>query len=414
MFKKHNGDTSIILKNLSYLSVVRFVNIGVKFLLVAYLIRVLGEMNYGILTWSDAIIQFLIIIVNFGFNIYAANYIVEHKDNLKKKNEVITSIFSIKLALLILSFLLLYILSFFEPFFAYRSILLLMLLFGFGEVFFPIWYFQGMEKLKEAMYIVVFSKLFLLLTTFIWVKDAQDLYVYIVLWVLANIVMGLIGYLILVKKYQFKPVFAEKEIVVSYLKEAFLFFVGLFLSLTFNLATIFLIGMYYSMDYVAGFDVALKIVLVAIIPFDVLQQAVYPTIFRNKDKKLLKRLILLSLIGGTALMLFIYFFAEDLLGLFGGAEVVKYAQVLRILSMIVPLASLTFILGTSTLVAFGFTKEFNYSLIFSAIIFIVIVMILRISGHLTFWNLVYLRVISDVILVAIRIFYVAQKRILAG
>lgn len=414
MFKKHNGDTSIILKNLSYLSVVRFVNIGVKFLLVAYLIRVLGEMNYGILTWSDAIIQFLIIIVNFGFNIYAAKYIVEHKDNLEKKNEVITSIFSIKLALLILSFLLLYILSFFEPFFAYRSILLLMLLFGFGEVFFPIWYFQGMEKLKEAMYIVVFSKLFLLLTTFIWVKDAQDLYVYIVLWVLANIVMGLIGYLILVKKYQFKPVFAEKEIVVSYLKEAFLFFVGLFLSLTFNLATIFLIGMYYSMDYVAGFDVALKIVLVAIIPFDVLQQAVYPTIFRNKDKKLLKRLILLSLIGGTALMLFIYFFAEDLLGLFGGAEVVKYAQVLRILSMIVPLASLTFILGTSTLVAFGFTKEFNYSLIFSAIIFIVIVMILRISGHLTFWNLVYLRVISDVILVAIRIFYVAQKRILAG
>lgn len=413
MFKKHTGDTSIILKNLSYLSVVRFVNIGVKFLLVAYLIRVLGEMNYGILTWSDAIVQFLIIIVNFGFNIYAAKYIVEHKDDLEKRNEVLTSIFSIKLALLILSFLILYVLSFFEPFFAYRSILLLMLLFGFGEVFFPIWYFQGMEKLKEAMYIVVFSKLFLLLTTFIWVKDAQDLYVYIVLWVLANIVMGLIGYLILVKKYQFKPVFAKRERVVSYLNEAFLFFVGLFLSLTFNLATIFLIGTFFSMDYVAGFDVALKIVLVAIIPFDVLQQAVYPTIFRNKDKKLLKRLILLSLIGGIALMLFIYFFAEHLLGLFGGAEVVKYAEVLRILSMIVPLAALTFILGTSTLVAFGFTKEFNYSLIISAIIFIVIAVILRISGNLTFWNLVYLRVISDLILVAIRIYFVAQKRILA-
>ena len=413
MFKKHTGDTSIILKNLSYLSVVRFVNIGVKFLLVAYLIRVLGEMNYGILTWSDAIVQFLIIIVNFGFNIYAAKYIVEHKDDLEKRNEVLTSIFSIKLALLILSFLILYVLSFFEPFFAYRSILLLMLLFGFGEVFFPIWYFQGMEKLKEAMYIVVFSKLFLLLTTFIWVKDAQDLYVYIVLWVLANIVMGLIGYLILVKKYQFKPVFAKRERVVSYLNEAFLFFVGLFLSLTFNLATIFLIGTFFSMDYVAGFDVALKIVLVAIIPFDVLQQAVYPTIFRNKDKKLLKRLILLSLIGGIALMLFIYFFAEHLLGLFGGAEVVKYAEVLRILSMIVPLAALTFILGTSTLVAFGFTKEFNYSLIISAIIFIVIAVILRISGNLTFWSLVYLRVISDLILVAIRIYFVAQKRILA-
>ena len=58
MINRLNTDSLIILKNLSYLSFLRFFNIGIKFFLVAYLVRVLGEINYGILIWSDSIIQF--------------------------------------------------------------------------------------------------------------------------------------------------------------------------------------------------------------------------------------------------------------------------------------------------------------------------------------------------------------------
>ena len=80
MLKKINQDHLIILKNLSYLTLMRFFNIGFKFLLVAYLIRVLGDKNYGLVTWLDSIIQYFLMIINFGFNIYAAKYIVDFKD----------------------------------------------------------------------------------------------------------------------------------------------------------------------------------------------------------------------------------------------------------------------------------------------------------------------------------------------
>ncbi len=412
MFKFRTTDNTLILKNISYLSILRLINIAVKFLLVAYLVRILGEVNYGILTWSEAIIQFLIIFVNFGFNIYAARYIVENREGKNRINEIISSILTIKLWLLILGFVLLFLLSLFKPFSIHSNILFLMLFMGFGDVLFPIWYYQGIEKLKEAMYITVFSKLILLAGTFIFIKDPEDLLLFVFLLVITNILMGITGYTSLVKNHHYKPVWVKLSVIKEYVKDAYMFFLGMFLSLTFNFVTIFLIGLYFSMEYVAGFDVALKIVLVAIIPFDILQQAVYPTVTRNQDKKLIRRLIALSLLSGILLMVLLYSFSESLLGIFGGTEMIKYKEVLQALSVMVPFSALTFILGSCTLLAFGYTKEFNYSLIISSALYILVVIILILTGHMTFWNLVYLRVISDMILVLIRVYYTHQRKIL--
>jgi len=287
-----------------------------------------------------------------------------------------------------------------------------MLFMGLGEVLFPIWFYQGIEKLKEAMYITVFSKLMLLAGTFIFIKGPEDLLLFVFLLVITNILMGTAGYISLVKNHNFKPVWVKMPVIKGYVKDAYMFFLGMFLSLTFNFATIFLIGLYFSMEFVAGFDVALKIVLVAIIPFDILQQAVYPTVTRNKDKKLIRRLIALSFLAGMVLMVLLYSFSDSLLGIFGGTEMIKYKEVLQALSVMVPFSALTFILGSCTLLAFGYTKEFNYSLIISSALYILVVIILILTGHMTFWNLVYLRVISDIILVLIRVYYTHQRKIL--
>ena len=143
MFKFRTTDNNLILKNISYLSFLRLINIAVKFLLVAYLVRILGEINYGLLTWSEAIIQFLIIFVNFGFNIYAARYIVENREDKNRINEIITSILAIKLCLLILGFVLLFALSFFKPFSIHSNILFLMLFMGLEKCCFLYGFIRG-------------------------------------------------------------------------------------------------------------------------------------------------------------------------------------------------------------------------------------------------------------------------------
>lgn len=411
MIKKLSSDNSLILKNLSFLTVLRFFNIGVKFFLVAYLVRVLGIINYGVLTWADSIIQYFIILINFGFNIYAAKYIVENRKNSASINQITSAVFIIKIVLFFSSFILLYFLSFTEALSTYSHFLFLMLLMGIGEVFFPIWYFQGVEKLQIATYITVFSRLILVVGTLLFVKTPEDLIIHILLIVFSNVIMGVLGYLALTRNFNFRFSLVSFKVIKKILKEAYMFFLGRFLSLTFNSMTIFLIGLFYTMDFVSGFDVALKIVLVCIIPFDMLQQAVFPTITRNKNKKSLKKLIFFSVVLGVVFSIVIYLFSFELLSLFGGDELKKYSRVLKVLSPIPPIVALTFMLGTCTLVAFGYNREFNKSLIISSIVYIIVVLVLYLTNQLTFWNLVYLRLFSDVILMLLRVYYVYKRKI---
>ncbi len=410
--KSINRDNRIIIKNFSYLALLRSFNIGAKFLLAAYLIRVLGENNYGIYVWSDSIIQYLLIFVNFGFNIYAAKYIIDNKNNKLEIDTIVSSIFSLKFIFFIISFFILLLLSYFNPIKTHLNILLLLLTMGLGEVFYPIWYFQGLEKLKPATIIIGISRLSLLLFSFKFVNSPDDLYLFIILVVLSNLLMGILGYLSLKKIYNFSFKIVKLGTLKKYIQDAYIFFIGMLFSMTFNLATIFLIGIYFSMDHVAGFDISLKIVLVFIIPFDVLQQAVFPTISRTKDKSIIKKLLLVSSLVGVFFYFILYYFAEYFLSILGGVEMTSYKTVLQTLALITPLVGVTFILGNCTLIAFGYNKEFNLSLIFSSIFFILTVALLVIFDKLTFWNLIYLRVLSDLVLVLIRIYYTFKKKII--
>ena len=112
MLSKINQDYKIILKNFSYLSLMKVFNIGFKLFLVAYLVRVLGQKNYGLVTWLDSVIQYFLMIINFGFNIYAAKYIVDNKGDNDKINEIVSSIYIIKIILFLFSLIKLLVLVF--------------------------------------------------------------------------------------------------------------------------------------------------------------------------------------------------------------------------------------------------------------------------------------------------------------
>jgi PST family polysaccharide transporter len=72
--------------------------------------------------------------------------------------------------------------------------------------------------------------------------------------------------------------------------------------------------------------------------------------------------------------------------------------------------ALTFILGTCSLVAFGFYKEYNISLIATSVIYIIILIVLYYFDLINFWNLIYLRVFGDVLMALIRFYFSIKKR----
>ncbi|MDD7915124.1 oligosaccharide flippase family protein [Polaribacter ponticola] len=412
MLKNINSNTQIILKNFSYLTLMKFFNIGIKVILAAYLIRVLGNEKYGLVTWLDSVIQYFLMIVNFGFNIYAAKYIVENKENTLKINEIVSSIFIIKGLLFIFSIICILILGNFETFLAYKQLLLLFMFCGIGEVLFPVWFFQGVENLKPATIIVFLTRLFLLIGTIIFVTTEQNLIAYISLFVISSVLMGVFGVFYLFKYYKIKFTLLSIKKLKMYFTESLPFFIGRFLSLVFNFGTIFFIGEFCLFEQVTGFDTSLKVIMLGVIPFEMLQQAVFPTISRTKNKKLLQKLVYLSLIIGSIIGFIIYLMADYFMIWFGGEEMLQFSPTLKLLTILCPFVALTFILGTCSLVAFGYFKEYNFSLIFTSVVYILVLVILYFTDTINFWNLIYLRIFGDVLMAFIRLYYSFKRKTL--
>jgi len=406
-----SSDSVIIVKNLTYLTLMRFFNIGFKFLIVAYLIRVLGEKGYGLLTWIDSVIQYFLMLINFGFNIYAAKYIVEYRKKTDKINEVVSAIIIIKSILFISSVIIVYFLALQNEFIEYKELFFLFIAIGAGEVLFPVWFYQGVENLKPATIIVFFSRFFLILGTFLLVNSQEDSIYYVLMLVFSSTSMGVFGLYYIIKKYRINLVKVPVSKLMFFAKESFPFFAGRFLSLVFNFGTIFLIGKFCDFKQVAGFDLSLKVIMVGVIPFEMLQQAVFPTLTRTKNKKLLIKLLKGAAFLGSLFGLIIYILSDQIILIFGGENMISYAPVLRHLTIMTPFIALTFILGSCSLVAFGHFKEYNISLIVTSIIYLIVVMVLYLLGEINFFNLIFLRIFSDILMFLIRLYYSFKKKV---
>jgi PST family polysaccharide transporter len=227
--------------------------------------------------------------------------------------------------------------------------------------------------------------------------------------VVSNLVWGGLGFYFLKKVSNFKFIIVPLATLKFYLKEGYLFFLGRFSTLFLNFGTIFLIGYFCSKNLVSGFDIASKIIFAFIFPFEVIQQAVFPSIVRTRNKLFLQKLVLFTICSALFFAGSIYYFSEELMMFFGGIPMGKYAYLLKSLVVLIPVISSSIIIGSCSLVAFGALKQYNYALVFSCLIYIFVVLMLYFMGQMSFKNLVILRVSVDIIMVLL-IFYFAVKK----
>jgi PST family polysaccharide transporter len=410
MLKKlYRSFSTQIAQNFFYFGVVKFANIVSKYLLLGYLVRTLGEQGYGILTWVDSFTQYFLILVNFGFDMYVAKYIVENKESKTKINEIISTVLTIKTLLFIIGFVLVGLFSLNAEIAKHIHLIFLMLGMGIGEILFPIWYFQGIEKMKPIAIVSVVSRTLLVVLTLLFVNNTHDLIIYVLILVVTNLVWGGLGFYFLVKIAKFEFILVPFAVLKHYFKEGYLFFLGRFSTLFLNFGTIFLIGYFCSKSLVSGFDIASKILFAFVFPFEVIQQAVFPSIVRTRSKVFLQKLMLFTFCSSLFFAGIIFYFSVEFMTFFGGTQMAKYASLLELLVVLIPVISCSIVMGSCSLVAFGALKEYNYALLFSCLLYVCVVMLLYVLNQISFANLIVLRIGVDVFMVVV-LFYFAFKR----
>jgi len=408
-----NADGKIIFKNFSYLSMLRVFNILSQYILVSFLVRTLGGETYGVFVWAFSIIQYLVIVVNFGFNTYAAKYVTEDNNDPNRINTVFSSIMGVKISLFIFSSILLLISLSFFPLLRENSFLLLVLLgFAFGEAVFPIWFFQGSEKLEIPTKIVFVFRLLLVITTLWLITQTEHLIRYALLLTISQILIGFFGLIFAITKLNIKIVCFGFSDVTNLMKESFAFFIGGLFGKSFNFAAIMLIGIYCSMRDVSSFDISFKIIAVMQLPFETLSVVLFPTIARTKNLLLNQKIIFIGFSVSLLFWAFTYWQAAFLMNLLGGAELMEYSSLLQRLSILIPVVVLTYLLGPNTLIAFGHQNHFNYSFIIPSTIYILILLFFWSRGSLNFEIIIISRILVDVMMALYRLVVAIHFRLI--
>lgn len=403
----------IIIKNTGYLSVLEILKLIMPFIALPYIIRTVGGEKYGLIIFVQTIISYFSVFINFGLDISAVKDVAIFKKSKKQLSVLVSSVLSLKFLLWFIS--LLFIGLGFLLFPALRTNYILVIfsfLSCFADVLFPIWYFQGIEKMKYITLIRFTSILFYTVSIFIFIRTADD-YVYVpLLQSLGALFSGFLSIYILLRVHSIRFRFVPLAHLKRYFIEAIPFFVSR-LSLIINSGIAKIIcGIFFTMESVAAFDLAQKIATTAMIPLQMVNQSIYPHLARTKDRILAKNGFFFITICSLLLSLFVYIIAPLAIRFFAGNELMEAVPLLRILCFYIFFSGVSLYLGTPLLVAFGYPKPFNLSVILSTIILMICYYLMYVLNVLTVSNFAYAMGITELFIVLYRISYCYNNKIL--
>ncbi|QDO93225.1 oligosaccharide flippase family protein [Formosa sediminum] len=360
-----------ILENFSYLTALNLFNVLSPLIIYPYLIRVLEPDNYGLTIFAQTTVAYLVIFVSFGFNVTATKEVSINRDFPEKLNEIVSATFIIKFLLFVSSFLILILLFSLIPKVGNNKVLFILTMWlCFYEFVFPVWYFQGIEKMKYITLFSLISKLISLILIFFLVVKESDYLLVPLFNGIGGIIAGLFSLYIVFKKHKVKLKICSISVLKYHIKDSYLIFISRVSNIKDNTPA-FLVGALLGNQALAYYDLAFKIVKVVVSVFNNVTNVVFPVVAMKKDNKWFKKILIVEFFSLIVCYLILVIFRDFIVTLLGSGQMLPASPLIPILGIMVvrPLASL---IGSCVLITNGLNKEFTLNLIYSTLFYLVI------------------------------------------
>lgn len=380
---------SILITNFSYLSLVQVLNVIIPIVAYPYLIRILGKDIFGMVIFAQAISTYLVILVKFGFNISATKEISQFRDSILKLSEIVSTVLSIKFTLFFFALILVSLIILILPQSAgYEKLFYLSMWICLYDVVFPIWYFQGIEKMKYIGILTFIGRITFLGLIFIFVRSPGD-YLYVPILNGIGALLTGISALIIVWRHGIYFILPTKSNLIKYFRESLPIFISNITQL-YTKANRIIIGLFIGIPEVAIFDLAEKVVNLLKQPVYLIGQTIFPKSSKEKNKVFIINSLKFTLILELILIILILLTSSWIVRLLGGASLVGSVNILRILSLsVIPIVFNIFYL-IHLLLPFGYAKQYTRTIIGSGITYGLGIFIMFIFK---FWNLYYITIL---------------------
>ena len=408
-------DFKIIRNNFFSLTSLKALTYILPLITFPYLIRVLGIEKFGLIMFAQATMYYFEIVVDFGFNLSATREIALNAKKPNKLNEIISAVFSIKFMLLLFSFLVLVaVINLFDRFLQDSMLFYYSFLKIIALAFFPVWFFQGIEKMKYITLIDIISKSIFTVLIFVFVQSESD-YILVPLITGVGYIIGTILSLIyLFNRFKKSFIICSFSVIKKYFDDSLMFFLSRVSVSLYTTSNAFVLGLVTSNTIVGYYSVAEKLYMVIRQMYQPIVQVIYPYISKTRNVKFFKKLypviIILNFIGIYVL----WQFAAEIIQLVTTETFFESVKVFRILLIVACIVVPSVLIGYPFLAALGYKNEANYSTIIGSLFHVISLTILFFCNSIDIYSIVYLLIITELIVLLYRLYVVYNNKLFSN
>ncbi len=282
----------VVMNNVASLSVLQAVTYLLPIIILPYLFRVIGPEKFGLIAFAQAFVQYFMILTDYGFSISATKEISLCRNEHAKISNVFSSVMTVKIALAFLSLLTLGIIVYFIPKFRHDWIVYV---FSFGAVvgntLFPVWFFQGTEKMKHIADLNIIGGIIFTLFIFLFVRGPQDYLMVPLINSCVFLITGIMGQYIVFRRFRVSFKFQGYKNVRRQLAAGWDIFISIAAINAYTTTRIFTVGLLTNNTITGFYSIAEKIAnLFQTFPLASFSQALFPRLSKIFHKNKLKAL----------------------------------------------------------------------------------------------------------------------------
>lgn len=402
-----------LLENFLSLGALQIISYVIPLFSLPYLSRVLGVEKFGLVFFAFAFMQYFIMLTDYGFGLSATREIAVNRHNKNNLSNIFSAVTFIKFILLIVSFSLLCATVFFIP--KLREnwlVFMLSFLMVVGNAIYPVWFFQGMERMKYITFLNILSKTIFLVLIFIFVKRESDYIIVPLLNSMGFLVSGVIGMFFAIKNLGAKLYIPKWGAIKKQFKYSSEFFLSRVSVSAYTNTNTFCLGLIGS-TVMVGYYVAAEKIYNAINGIQApLGQALYPFVAKNKDIKTYKKWFKVALFCNVLVCSIVFIFAKEFITLFYGAEMTNAYYVLRIFCLISLIVFPSMLVGYPLIGALGHTKEANGSVVIGSVVHITGLFILFVINKMNIYSIALMVLITESVVFSIRGYSIWKYKLL--
>ena len=337
-----------------------------------YLTRVLGAEVWGLVAYLNVSLSYFSLLINWGFSLSGTQKIAACRDDTHALSKFFFAAWGAQwvlatLAFAILTFLLLHV----EFFIKNKEFLQYGFLVFLATVVFPVWFFTGLERLKEIAFVQFVIRVMAVPLIFILVKTPADGPLLIAIPALLSIIGGLVSLRWIHRELNLTWAFPKFFEIKLALADGLRIFLSMVWVNTYQSLNILILGALVGPVAVAHYSLADKVKVLAQTALLPVSQAIFPRLANlfandpNAATKLLKKSSIFLIAASASGSGLIWLLSDWIVLTLGGAEFASAGNILRWLSFAPLFVAISTIFGAQIMIPRGMTKHYS-NILFSA------------------------------------------------